>query len=137
VGVGRLNLDGSKGSCTSCHTAIALRWPKPGGPRPATQCHLGPDHPQIEIYEESKHGTIYNAFRTSTISRPPAGTWTPGVDYRAPTCAACHMSGSGKEWAPHDVTERISWETQAPLTVRPPDFKPFPSGPTGRWSGRR
>jgi hydroxylamine dehydrogenase len=57
-----------------------------------------------------------------------AGTWSPGTDYRAPTCAACHMSGSGKVMGTHDVTERISWETQAPLTVRPADFKPFPSG---------
>jgi hypothetical protein len=27
----------------------------------------------------------------------------------------------------HDVTERLSWETQAPLTVRPSEFKPFPA----------
>jgi hypothetical protein len=38
------------------------------------------------------------------------------------------MSGSGKVMGTHDVTERISWETQAPLTVRPADFKPFPAG---------
>ena len=29
--------------------------------------------------------------------------------------------------AVHDVTERLSWETQAPLTVRPSEFKPFPA----------
>ena len=38
------------------------------------------------------------------------------------------MSGTGKVMGTHDVTERISWETQAPLTVRPADFKPFPAG---------
>ena len=27
----------------------------------------------------------------------------------------------------HDVTERLSWELQAPLTIRPEDFKPFPA----------
>jgi hypothetical protein len=27
----------------------------------------------------------------------------------------------------HDVTERLSWETQAPLTVRPQDFAAFPA----------
>ncbi|MBK5102027.1 MAG: hypothetical protein JJE15_13700 [Desulfobacteraceae bacterium] len=27
----------------------------------------------------------------------------------------------------HDVTERLSWETQAPYTVRPSEFKPFPA----------
>jgi hydroxylamine dehydrogenase len=37
------------------------------------------------------------------------------------------MSGAGKVLTSHDVTERLSWETQAPLTVRPSDFKPFPA----------
>jgi hypothetical protein len=27
----------------------------------------------------------------------------------------------------HDVTERLAWETQAPLTVRPEEFQPFPA----------
>jgi hypothetical protein len=37
------------------------------------------------------------------------------------------MSGSGPVMTSHDVTERLAWETQAPLTVRPEDFKPFPA----------
>ena len=97
-------------------------------PEACDQCHLGPDHPQIEIFEESKHGTMYHAYKDEYNFSAAAGTWTPGTDYRAPTCAACHMSGSGKVMGTHDVTERLSWETQAPLTVRPQDFKPLPSG---------
>jgi hypothetical protein len=42
-------------------------------------------------------------------------------------CASCPMSGSGSVWTTHDVTERLAWETQAPLTVRPSEFKAFPS----------
>jgi hypothetical protein len=128
AGVGRLNLDGSKGSCTSCHTRHRFSVAEARRPEACDQCHLGPDHPQIEIYEESKHGTIYHAYQDEYNFDAAGGTWTPGVDYRAPTCAACHMSGSGKEPTSHDVTQRLSWETQAPLTVRPQDFKPFPSG---------
>jgi len=128
VGVGRLNLDGSKGSCTSCHTRHRFSVAEARMPEACDSCHLGPDHPQIEIFEESKHGTIYNAFKDEYNFDAAGGTWTPGVDYRAPTCAACHMSGTGKEPTSHDVTQRLSWETQAPLTVRPQDFKPFPSG---------
>ncbi len=30
-------------------------------PRTCGQCHLGPDHSQIEIYEESKHGVMFAA----------------------------------------------------------------------------
>jgi len=42
-------------------------------------------------------------------------------------CASCHMSGSGTVLTTHDVTERLAWEIQAPLTVRPSEFKPFPA----------
>ena len=128
VGVGRLNLDGSLGSCTSCHTRHRFSVAEARKPETCGQCHLGPDHPQMEIFQESKHGDIYGAFKDEYNFKSAPGAWTPGVDYRAPTCAACHMSGSGKVATTHDVTERLSWETQAPLTVRPQDFKPFPSG---------
>ncbi len=127
VGVGRLNPDGSLGSCTSCHTRHRFSVAEARRPEACDQCHLGPDHPQIEIYEESKHGTIYNAFQDEFNFDSAPGTWTAGIDYRAPTCAACHMSGSGSVKTSHDVTERLSWETQAPLTVRPSEFKPFPA----------
>jgi len=128
VGVGRVNLDGSLGSCTSCHTRHRFSVMEARKPETCGQCHLGPDHPQIEIYNESKHGDIYQAFKHEYNFDSAPGSWTPGVDYRAPTCASCHMSGSGKQPTTHDVTERLSWELQAPLTVRPQDFKPFPSG---------
>jgi hydroxylamine dehydrogenase len=128
VGVGRLNVDGSKGSCTSCHTRHRFSVAEARMPEACDQCHLGPDHPQIEIYEESKHGTMYHAYKDQYNFNAAPGTWTPGTDYRAPTCAACHMSGSGKVMGTHDVTERLSWETQAPLTIRPKDFKPLPAG---------
>ncbi|HPE37850.1 MAG TPA: multiheme c-type cytochrome, partial [Spirochaetales bacterium] len=81
----------------------------------------------MEIYAESKHGAITQAFRDTYNWNAAPGTWTPGTDYRTPTCAACHMSGSGKVLTSHDVTERLSWETQAPLTVRPSEFAAFPA----------
>ncbi|UIJ39562.1 hydroxylamine oxidoreductase (plasmid) [Desulfobaculum bizertense] len=127
VGVGRVNLDGSLGSCTSCHTRHRFSVMEARKPEACGQCHLGPDHPQIEIFTESKHGDIYDTFGDQYNWNSSPGTWTAGVDYRAPTCSACHMSGSGKVMTSHDVTERISWETQAPLTVRPENFKPFPA----------
>ncbi|MDK2922116.1 MAG: hydroxylamine dehydrogenase [Desulfonauticus sp.] len=127
VGVGRVNLDGSLGSCTSCHTRHRFSVMDARKPEACGQCHLGPDHPQIEIYTESKHGDIYQAFKEEYNFEAAPGTWTPGVDFRGPTCASCHMSGAGTVLTTHDVTERLSWETQAPLTVRPENFKPFPA----------
>jgi hydroxylamine dehydrogenase len=127
VGVGRLNFDGSLGSCTSCHTRHMFSVAEARRPETCGQCHLGPDHPQLEIWEESKHGAIYNGSGHKWNFEAAPGTWTPGVYYRSPTCAACHMSGAGNIKTSHDVTERLSWEIQAPLTVRPQDFKPFPA----------
>ncbi len=127
VGVGRLNLDGSKGSCSSCHTRHHFSVMEARKPEACGQCHLGPDHPQLEIYEESKHGDIYHAFGNEYNWTAAPGTWTPGVDYRGPTCASCHMSGAGEVSTSHDVTERLSWEIQAPLTVRPSEFEAFPA----------
>ena len=135
VGVGRLNLDGSKGSCTSCHTRHRFSLAEARKPEACGQCHLGPDHPQMEIYNESKHGAFCIAQREEYNWDAAPGCWTPGVDYRAPSCAACHMSGSGKVATTHDVTERLSWELQAPLTVRPENFKPWPA--KTQWSAER
>lgn len=127
VGVGRINLDGSKGSCTSCHTRHRFSVMEARKPEACGQCHLGPDHPQIEIYNESKHGAIYTAFGKEYNWTAAPGMWTPGIDYRSPTCASCHISGSGPVITSHDVTERLAWELQAALTIRPSEFKPFPA----------
>lgn len=128
VGVGRVNPDGTKGSCTSCHTRHRFSIAEARKPEACDQCHLGPDHPQIEIYNESKHGTIYHAEGDQWHWDPDNRQWRAMEDFRAPTCAACHMSAvTGQFAASHDVTERLSWETQAPRTVRPADFQPFPA----------
>lgn len=127
VGVGRINPDGSKGSCSSCHTRHKFSLAEARKPEACGQCHLGPDHPQMEIYMESKHGGIYKTEGDEYNWTAAGGTWTAGVDFRAPTCASCHMSGSGDVATTHDVTERLSWELQAPLTIRPSEFEPFPA----------
>jgi len=135
VGVGRINPDGSKGSCSSCHTRHRFSIVEARKPEACDQCHLGPDHPQIEIYNESKHGTIYHAEGNSWTWDPDDKNWEAGRDFRAPTCAVCHISTAGKVAKTHDVTERLSWETQAPLTVRPRNFTPFPAKTD--WQGER
>ena len=127
VGVGRKNPDGSVGSCTSCHTRHRFSVIEARKPEACGQCHLGPDHPQIEIYNESKHGTIYHAEGDQWNWNPEDFHWTAGRDYRTPTCASCHMSEATGVPKSHDVTERLAWELQAPLTIRPAEFTPFPA----------
>ncbi|MBM3328022.1 MAG: hydroxylamine oxidoreductase [Calditrichaeota bacterium] len=112
TGMGRINPDGTKGSCTACHTRHEFSVAQARQPENCGRCHLGPDHPQKEIYEESKHGIAYYA----NIDRMNLNNskWVLGEDYTAaPTCATCHMSATPDLPLTHDVGSRISW------TLRP------------------
>jgi len=81
-------------------------------PEACGKCHLGPDHPQKEIYEESKHGNAF--FSHVDEMNLKADRWVAGQDYSAaPTCATCHMSATTVRGATHDVGQRLSW------TLRP------------------
>ncbi len=63
TGIGRINLDGSKGSCSACHNRHHFSVEQVRQPENCGKCHMGPDHPQLEIYNESKHGINYRAHR--------------------------------------------------------------------------
>jgi len=123
TGMGRLNPDGSVGACTACHQRHAFSAEQARRPENCGKCHLGPDHPQAEIYEESKHGIAYRAHEADMHLDGPK--WVLGEDYTAaPTCATCHMSAvrtSRDELVPvtHDVGLRISWNNRPPLSIRP------------------
>ncbi len=119
TGIGRLNLDGSKGSCSACHSRHDFSPRRARQPENCGKCHLGPDHPQKEIYEESKHGVAYRDLKAHM--NLDAETWILGKDYtQAPTCATCHMSGHSKNngEVTHDPGERISWTNRPPVSLR-------------------
>ncbi len=59
--IGKPNPDGTIGNCTNCHTRHTSSVAIARQPRTCGQCHLGPDHSQMEIYEESKHGLMFHA----------------------------------------------------------------------------
>ena len=113
-GIGRVNPDGSKGSCTACHSRHSFSLKEARSPETCGQCHMGPDHPQIEIYSESKHGNIYAA--EGDTWNWEEEDWKAGEDYRAPTCAGCHMSSAPGLPATHDVSSRLSWELEPAIS---------------------
>jgi organic hydroperoxide reductase OsmC/OhrA len=117
VGTGRINPDGSLGACTSCHTRHLFSMAEARKPETCGQCHLGPDHPQYEIYEESKHGNIHYAVDAESGNfKVPSGQWGP-EDIIAPTCATCHMSAFGGIKGSHDAGIRLHWELQPKKSV--------------------
>jgi hypothetical protein len=118
TGIGRLNLDGSLGSCSACHSRHDFSPRRARQPENCGKCHLGPDHPQKEIYEESKHGVAYRDLREQM--NLGADKWVLGKDYsQAPTCATCHMSGNSRNngKVTHDPGERISWSNRPVVSL--------------------
>jgi len=116
-GIGRLNPDGSKGSCNACHTRHSFSKAQARQPEACSKCHLGPDHPQKEVYEESKHGNAY--YTNKEKMNLDSDKWIVGVDYHeAPTCATCHMSATQATKTTHDVGQRISWTLRPPISKR-------------------
>lgn len=84
-------------SCASCHSSHATDLKIVRDPAVCAKCHMGPDHPQWEMWQTSQHGTLFASQGEGT----------------GPSCQACHMpSGS------HDVTRGIT-TTQAGTAVAP------------------
>ncbi len=99
---------------------------------------MGPDHPQLEIYEESKHGIAFHANKDDM--NLDNEKWILGEDYSAaPTCATCHMSATPTQDVTHDVGMRISWNNRPITSVRPEvsDAKLGLPGKDVKWQTRR
>lgn len=108
-GVGTIYPDGSIGNCTVCHTRHEFAISDARKPEACGACHLGPDHPNIEIYFASKHGQKYLSRGDEWEYDSPPGAWEPG-DYTGPTCATCHISGIGSIGTTHNVQDRLKWD---------------------------
>ncbi len=114
-GIGDVYPDGGVGNCTSCHSAHKFSIAEARKPAACASCHLGPDHPDIEIYNNSMHGHIFNSEGSKWNYSSAPDAWEPG-DYRAPTCATCHMSGIGNLKSTHNVDLRLKWNLWAPIS---------------------
>lgn len=73
-------------ACDACHTSHATDLALARDPGTCARCHMGPDHPQWEIWTTSQHGTL-------AAMGSPAG----------PTCQRCHMDGGS-----HDVSRGVT-----------------------------
>jgi len=111
-GVGTIWPDGSQGSCTVCHTRHKFNISESRKPEACASCHLGPDHPNIEIFRNSKHGQMYAVEGDTWKFDSMPDAWEPG-DYRSPTCAVCHMGGIGELKTTHNVSSRLKWNLWA------------------------
>jgi hypothetical protein len=74
----------------------------------------------MEIYTESKHGTMFAAQRNLlNLSVSPAKLTTR--DMFIPTCATCHMSGINRRGTTHDPSDRLSYYLFSEITKERPN----------------
>jgi hydroxylamine dehydrogenase len=119
--VGRPNADGTIGTCTACHTRHTASVEVARLPTTCGQCHMGPDHSQLEIYEESKHGVLFQAQRKFLdLAVEPRKLTTR--EMFVPTCATCHMSGINGLNVTHDPSERLSYNLFAKVSDKRPNY---------------
>jgi len=127
-GVGRINPDGSMGSCSACHTRHQFAVEVARKPYTCSQCHKGPDVPAYKVYEVSKHGNIYASLGAQWDFG--AVPWTLGEDFTAPTCAACHVSlvtseeGEVLAERTHQMNNRLSWRLFGLVYAHPHPVSP-------------
>jgi hydroxylamine dehydrogenase len=122
-GVGRINPDGSQGSCTACHTRHRFSIAMARKPYTCSECHKGPDVPAYKVYGVSKHGNIYSSLGEDwSFDTVP---WLVGSDFTAPTCAACHMSLVANEDGEvvvnrtHRISDRLPWRIMGLVYAHP------------------
>ncbi|MGF1505217.1 MAG: nitrate reductase [Chloroflexi bacterium] len=120
--IGAPNPDGSVGQCQDCHIRHEFSLEQARKPETCNACHIGPDHPQWEIYTESGHGILYQTDGDNWNWDAEPGTLSV-EDMPAPTCATCHMSGFGGAATTHDVGSRLTWYLAAPISERRPAWQ--------------
>ncbi len=87
--------------CDSCHTRHRFSAAEARRSESCITCHSGPPHPDDKTYFASAHGKIY---------REEGGDWDWNQplkkgNYKAPTCAYCHM-----EEGIHSVAHKSIWK---------------------------
>ena len=120
--IGKPAADGSVGECQQCHLRHEFSLEQARKPETCNACHIGPDHPQFEIYQESPHGISYATGGDDWNWDAEPGTLTAS-DFPAPTCATCHMSGFGGTGTTHDVGDRLTWFLFQPVSERRPAYQ--------------
>lgn len=118
--IGHMWPDQSVGDCSACHTRHSFSVQTARASNTCGECHMGPDHSNIEQWVESKHGNVFmanpkNYDLLNFKAKDYVGKVTP---LPAPVCATCHMDGTPTMPATHDVGERLAWETQSPWSNR-------------------
>ena len=120
--IGMPAADGSVGRCQKCHLRHEFSLEQARKPETCNACHIGPDHPQWEIYQESPHGIAYMTSGENWNWDAEAGH----ADRERLPCAHLRYlplsAGLARAGTTHDVGDRLTWYLFAPVSERPPSL---------------
>ena len=101
--VGRINPDGTAGSCNACHGRHRFELADARSPDTCASCHLADG--SADAWRRSAHAA---GFLGAAAGETPKG----------PSCVTCHMQGKPGAKALHDVAARVSWSLKESKRVQ-------------------
>lgn len=121
-GIGRINTDGSRGSCTACHGHHDDSLQRARSPETCAKCHHGNTGPAFESWKASSHGNDWHF--TSTGVNLNKGTFKPvNEPLLRPSCHVCHLAPTGETaTATHNPGDRLSWNLAAMESLHTDDW---------------
>lgn len=125
--------DGSVGECDACHPKHSFSVAVARQPETCGECHVGPDHPHLEVYIESKHGNIFKTKVQGKVDMGYKSSDEKPIPIEVPVCTTCHMDAVPGVKGTHNVSARLAWESQAPWSFRTVWFEEK----LGDWQAKR
>lgn len=113
-GAGRLNPNTGRGTCRACHLGHGFSATEARQPETCLRCHDGANYPEGEIYRSSLHGVAYETLvNKENLER--YSYYLGGKDMVSPTCAFCHLNGSGQgQMTRHNPAWRLPRDLTSP-----------------------
>ncbi len=109
-GIGRINPDGSKGNCASCHGYHTDSLAIARDPSTCAKCHKTDFSPAFQAWSMSAHGSTNNRSSEEVDFTKKHLNLSDDAILK-PNCQVCHVQASTKKTqATHNISSRLSWK---------------------------
>lgn len=122
-GIGRVNTDGSRGSCAACHGHHDDSLARARSPETCGKCHHGHTGPAYESWKASRHGNNWHMTEKQVDLNKKDFNTENEQDLSHPDCYTCHLAPASESAAStHNPGDRLSWNLAAIQSVHNEDW---------------